>query len=81
MFTKIIKRDGREVEYDLDKIVGAISKAMEASQSSDEGESLRMAKLVEAQLCERFGQEAPGVEDIQDIVELVLMDNGYSTVS
>ena len=81
MFTKIIKRDGREAEYDLSKIVAAIAKAMAASESSDEGESLRMAKLVEAQLCERFGEEAPGVEDIQDIVELVLMDNGYSTVS
>ncbi len=81
LFTKIIKRDGREVEYDLSKIVAAISKAMEASHSIDEGESLRMAKLVETQLTERFGEEAPGVEDIQDIVELVLMDNGYSTVS
>ena len=81
LFTKIIKRDGREVDYDLGKIVAAISKAMEASQSSDEGESQRIAKLVEKQLMERFGEEAPGVEDIQDIVELALMDNGYSTVS
>ncbi|MBQ2326505.1 MAG: anaerobic ribonucleoside triphosphate reductase, partial [Clostridia bacterium] len=81
MFTKIIKRDGREVEYDLSKISSAISRAMEATKSIDEGESLRMAKAVEAKLVERFGDEAPGVEDIQDIVEVVLMDNGYASVS
>ena len=81
MFSKIIKRDGREVEYDLSKISSAISRAMEATKSIDEGESLRLAKAVEAKLVERFGDEAPGVEDIQDIVEVVLMDNGYASVS
>lgn len=81
MFTTIIKRDGREVPYDITKIADAIAKAMKASFREDNGESRRMAELVEAQLKERFGDKAPGVEDIQDIVELVLMDNGYAMVS
>ncbi len=81
MFTKIIKRDGREAPYDIGKISAAIAKAMKASLRADNGESDRMAKLVEEKLVEKFGDRAPGVEDIQDIVELVLMDNGYAMVS
>ncbi len=81
MFKTIIKRDGREAPYDINKIAAAIAKAMKASSREDNGESLRMAQLVEQQLIEQFGDKAPGVEDIQDIVELVLMDNGYAMVS
>ena len=61
MFTTIIKRDGREVPYDITKIADAIAKAMKASFREDNGESRRMAELVEAQLKERFGDKAPGV--------------------
>ncbi len=81
MFKTIIKRDGREAPYDINKIAAAIAKAMKASSREDNGESQRMAQLVEQQLIEQFGDKAPGVEDIQDIVELVLMDNGYAMVS
>lgn len=81
MFTKIIKRDGREAPYDIGKISAAIAKAMKASLRADNGESERMAKLVEEKLVEKFGDRAPGVEDIQDVVEVVLMDNGYAMVS
>ncbi len=81
MFTRIIKRDGRETQYDIIKIAEAISKAMKASFREDNGESLRMAKLVEEKLIETFGDNSPGVEDIQDAVEVVLMGNGYAMVS
>ena len=76
MFTKIKKRDGREVPYDLEKIASAISKAMVACNRRDNGESEQMAKLVEQSLIEKFGDTAPGVEDIQDTVENILMNNG-----
>ncbi|MBE6994963.1 MAG: anaerobic ribonucleoside triphosphate reductase [Ruminococcaceae bacterium] len=81
MFKTIIKRDGREVPYDISKISAAIAKAMKASFRADDGESDRMATLVEKQLAATFGDKAPGVEDIQDVVEEVLMDNGYAMVS
>ncbi|MBQ7624170.1 MAG: anaerobic ribonucleoside triphosphate reductase, partial [Clostridia bacterium] len=81
MFTKITKRDGREVPYDREKIAAAINKAMEACGRRDDGESARMAELVEKQLIDLFGEKAPGVEDIQDTVENVLMNNGYAMVS
>ena len=81
MFTRIKKRDGREVPYDREKIAAAISKAMVACNRRDNGESEQMAKLVEERLIENFGDKAPGVEDIQDTVETILMNNGYAMVS
>ncbi len=79
--TSIVKRDGRYVDYDISKIQQAIHKALAASAHEDQGESQQMAKQVEAKLIEKFGSTPPGVEDIQDMVEEVLMDNGYAMVS
>ena len=41
----------------------------------------RLAGIVEQRLFEAFQDKAPGVEDIQDVVEVVLMENGYAMVS
>ena len=81
MFDTIVKRDGRSVPYDIEKIATAISKAMAASGRRDEGQSLTLAQDCEARLAQRFPDSPPGVEDIQDMVETVLMDNGYAFVA
>ena len=66
MFYSIIKRDGRTAIYDIGKVAAAIEKAMEACGRPNEAESRRLAQLVEERLVEKFRDEAPGVEDIQD---------------
>ena len=82
MFTNIIKRDGRLAPYDISKIATAIKKAMEAcGRNSEEAECNRLAGLVETKLEAEFKSEAPGIEDIQDMVETVLMENGYAIVA
>lgn len=82
MFTNIIKRDGRLAPYDISKIATAINKAMEAcGRNSAEAECDRLAGLVETKLAAEFKSEAPGIEDIQDMVETVLMENGYAIVA
>jgi len=81
MFKTIIKRDNREVPYTIGKIADVIHKAMVATSRRDNGESAEMAKLVEQRLYETYGDQSPSVEDIQDIVEQVLMENGYAMVS
>ena len=82
MFDTIIKRDGRTAAYDITKIAVAIGKAMEAcGRPAEQQECTRLAKIVEAKLHEQFGSEAPGIEDIQDMVETVLMENGYAFVA
>jgi ribonucleoside-triphosphate reductase len=81
MFTKILKRDGRSVEYDISKIRVAIEKAMSASGRTDTGDCARLAEEVEQRLIERYSDSAPDVESIQDEVESVLMDKGYPLVA
>lgn len=81
MVTNIKKRDGRVVDYDILKIKSAINKAMKAEGIDNEGESLRLARIVEEKMNEKFENGIPQVEDIQDIVEKVLMEEMYADVA
>ncbi len=81
MFTTIVKRDGREVSYNIDKISSAISKAMNAAGRKNPQDCDELAKEVERRLAENFTTASPSVEDIQDMVETVLMDSGYAFVA
>ncbi len=74
---QIRKRDGRVVPFDLEKIAEAISKSLTATRKTARmDEARRMAAEVLA-ILEEEGREAPGVEHIQDVVEQVLINNGY----
>ena len=81
MFTNIQKRDGRIVPYNIEKIANAIEKAMKAAGRNEQGESFRLAKLVEERLIEKFDGKTPDIESIQDCVEEILMENGYAFVA
>lgn len=81
MFATIIKRDGRAVAYDRKKIEIAIEKAMEAGGRKAFGQAEKLAELAEGKLAEKFIDRDPGVEDIQDVVEQVLMENGYALIA
>ncbi|MBR5381150.1 MAG: anaerobic ribonucleoside triphosphate reductase, partial [Oscillospiraceae bacterium] len=75
--TDIKKRDGRIVPFDLQKIADAISKAFSATYRPNSEEAAgELAAQVEA-ILEVENCETPEVEHIQDVVERVLMDNGY----
>ncbi|MCM1295207.1 MAG: anaerobic ribonucleoside-triphosphate reductase [Muribaculaceae bacterium] len=67
---KVVKRDGREVEYDKSKIVIAISKANEAGAPDavelNERDINYVAENVEADLFS--GYTYPTIEDIQNLV-------------
>lgn len=81
LMDKIIKRDGRVVDYDITKIENAIVKAMMALGEGDVRDCRKLAKITELELLEKFEDRLPTVEDIQDIVEKVLMKNGYENVA
>jgi ribonucleoside-diphosphate reductase alpha chain len=72
--TRIIKRDGREVEFDPKKIINAIAKAGAETGEFGREEAARLAWQVVEEL-ERIydGHTVPSVEQVQDVVELVLM--------
>ncbi len=77
MVESILKRDGRTVSFDINKISDAINKAFIASIKRDDPEySMSIAKQVEIDL-EEAGLENPSVEEIQDFVEKALIRNGH----
>ncbi|MCL2402463.1 MAG: anaerobic ribonucleoside triphosphate reductase [Oscillospiraceae bacterium] len=79
--TSIKKRDGRVTEFDIGKIAEAIGKAFDATYRTDNEElSAQLAGEV-ISILEVEGNNSPDVEHIQDIVEKVLMDNGYITTA
>lgn len=81
MFKGIIKRDGRKVDYDIDKITSAIDKAMKACGHNNDIETQRLAGIVDNSLKTNFTKKDPTVEEIQDMVEQTLMENGYAYVA
>ena len=79
--TQIRKRDGRTVPFDLEKIASAIVKAFDATyKPGNEETAENLAKEVMS-ILEMEGADTPEVEHIQDLVEKVLMDNGYITTA
>ncbi|MEG1448555.1 MAG: anaerobic ribonucleoside triphosphate reductase [Oscillospiraceae bacterium] len=77
MITRIIKRDGREVEFDIEKVANAIFGAAQAIGGRDYQTSLDLANRV-ADYLEDNEITVPTVEQVQDAVEKVLIDFGHS---
>lgn len=78
MIKTIIKRDGRSVPFDIEKISQAIYKAAEAIGGND----YEAAKNLAVQVCDYLEntehQTEPTVEHVQDTVEKVLIENGHA---
>ena len=74
---KLKKRDGRLVSFDKEKIAGAIAKAFEATYKPGQEDVAETLANEVLSILEVEGAAAPEVEHIQDLVEKVLMDNGY----
>ena len=86
MFEMIIKRDGRKVEFDKNKITVAALSAFEAAGHADAQEAA--AHVTEAVLdafAAKYADpaivEEPSTEDIQDMVEIQLLKCGYADVA
>lgn len=71
---KIIKRDGREVDYDRSKIITAISKANAEVPEEEKITEERMEAIVD--YIEDRNRKRMLVEDIQDTIEQKLMAEG-----
>ncbi|MCF3653928.1 MAG: adenosylcobalamin-dependent ribonucleoside-diphosphate reductase [Aigarchaeota archaeon] len=71
---KVIKRDGRIVDFDPTRIREAIRKAMVHVNRYDEESLNKVVEYVLKIIAEKYGAEKiPHVEEIQDIVELSLV--------
>ena len=79
--SKITKRDGRIVDFDQTKIANAILKALTAVERGNGDLAKRLSNGVVKLVNERFEGRIPSVENVQDIVEEVLIKNGYADVA
>ena len=78
MLDRIVKRDGREVMFDAEKIASAILKALVATGSAKgEGDARELAQQVVEDLQRNEAIGVPTVEQVQDAVEQVLIKNGF----
>ena len=69
---RVIKRDGRAVDYDRQKIAIAIGKANDKIAASDRANKEEIKEIIEH--IEALGKKRMLVEDIQDIIEQKLME-------
>ena len=76
--SKIRKRDGRIVDFDISKISEAILNAAKVLGGNNKEMSDKLASEVHDRLIAQFGSTPPPVESIQDVVEAVLIDNGHA---
>ena len=79
---KIIKRNGAEVVFDIEKIIMAVTKANEAAEENVRMTPLQIRRISESvQIsCEEMGR-SPSVEEIQDLVEKAIMAHGAFEVA
>ena len=79
---KIIKRNGTEVSFDIDKIVMAVTKANNAVDEKVRMTPLQIERISQSvqTACEEMGR-SPSVEEIQDLVEKAIMAHGAYEVA
>ncbi len=76
--THVKKRDGRLVPFDRTKIADAIFKAASAVGGENRVLAEDLAEVVTMFLSKNYSDKAPGIEDIQDTVEKVLIEMGHA---
>ena len=82
-FAEIRKRNGKTSKFDQSKIINAIYKALMATNQGDRNLAEELAKgVLEKLTMQGFSaSNAPSVEDIQDIVESTLIEQGHSEIA
>ena len=78
----VVKRDGENVDFQLDKITMAIKKAFKATGKSYTDDIIQLLSIrVTADFQGKMRDDRITVEDIQDSVEKVLEESGYTDVA
>lgn len=81
MVSKIRKRDGRVVKFKKEKIVEAIWNAAKAVGGRDKKRAKVLGDMIVEEIEKRFGDRIPQVEEVQDIVEKTLIEEGHAKVA
>ncbi len=82
---KIKKRDGRIVDFELEKIAEAIFYAARAVGGRNRSLAKELADGVQekltAQVAQKGEKHVPTVEDVQDMVEITLIEKGHASTA
>ncbi len=79
---RVVKRDGKVVDFDLKKISEAITKAFDACKKEYHPDVINLLSLrVTSDFSSKVKDEKVTVEDIQDSVEKTLSEAGYPDVA
>ena len=79
MNIKVIKRDGRFVHFDGERIANAIFKAAKAVGGENRSIAASLTQSIVEKIVEKYGAiGSVTVEQIQDIVEKELIENGHA---
>ena len=81
MINKVIKRDGRVVDFDSSKILAAVEKSMKAAGQAAPQGAAAVTEAVVRYLEEHYPDTPPKIEEIQDVVEHELMRMGFDEVA
>ena len=79
---KRIKRNGSEVDFDITKIIAAITKANDVVEESERMTPMQIRRIAESVdlACQKMNR-SPSVEEIQDLVEKQIMAHGAFEVA
>ncbi len=78
----VLKRDSKLEPFDQSRITNAIWKAAKAVGGKDKEQAKRISDEVVAELQKLFGDDGvPTVEEVQDLVEKRLIENGHASTA
>ena len=79
---KVIKRNGSEVDFDITKIIAAITKANDVVEESERMTPMQIRRIAESVdlACQKMNR-SPSVAEIQDLVEQQIMAHGAFEVA
>lgn len=78
MVSQIRKRNGNVVPFETEKIIEAIWQAVKSVGGDDRGRAEQLGRMVVKLIDEKFKDRIPHVEEVQDIVEKVLIEEGHA---
>ena len=78
----VLKRDSKLEPFDQERITQAIWKAAKAVGGKDKDQAKRVSDQVVAELNKLYGDDGvPTVEEVQDLVEKRLIENGHASTA
>ncbi len=78
----VLKRDSKLEPFDQERITSAIWKAAKAVGGKDKEQAKRVSDEVVAELNRLYGEDGvPTVEEVQDLVEKRLIENGHASTA